>query len=179
MTAKEIEEEKEIKKEIEIEKLQKVVAICGVKNSGKTTLLEKLVPALKERGIKTALIKHDGHRFLPDREGTDSYRILMAGAMGAAVFDGEKFQVVKKEEVSERELIRLFPEADLILLEGFKDSSYPKIEVVRRGISENPVSMGPHLALVTDGPCRLPGVPSFGLEEIQPICDLLVRFWEG
>ena len=111
--------------------MQKVLAVSGVKNSGKTTFLTKLIPALRDLGIKTAVIKHDGHSFLPDREGTDTYRLLEAGAYGAAVFDGYKFQAVKYARVTEWDLMALYPEADLILLEGFKASPYPKLEILR------------------------------------------------
>ena len=111
---------------------QRIIAVSGLKHSGKTTLLERLLPLLAERGLRCAVIKHDGHRFAPDREGTDTWRLLRAGAMGAAVFDGEKFQAVKYAAVTERELAALYPEADLIFLEGLKASAYPKL-VVRRG----------------------------------------------
>ena len=57
-----------------------VIAVSGVKNSGKTTLIEKLLPALNARGVKTAVLKHDGHSFAADREGTDTCRFLAAGA---------------------------------------------------------------------------------------------------
>ena len=153
-----------------------VIAVSGVKNSGKTTLIEKLLPALHARGVKTAVLKHDGHSFAADREGTDTCRFFAAGALGAAIFDGEKFQAVKFASVSEKDLIALYPEADLILLEGFKWTDYPKIELVRRGVSEKPVC-DPEtlLALVTDTDCRIPNVPTFGFEDIEPLADLLQK----
>ena len=149
---------------------QRILAISGVKNSGKTTLLEKLIPALNARGIRTAVIKHDGHGFAADREGTDTCRLLSAGAMGAAIFDGEKFQAVKYAAVTESDLITLYPEADLILLEGFKWTDYPKIELVRKGNSEAPVCAAETLiALVTDTDARVTGVPTFDYSEIDAL----------
>ena len=59
-----------------------VLAVSGLHNSGKTTLLEKLLPALRSRGLKVGIIKHDGHDFTPDVPGTDSYRLREAGAEG-------------------------------------------------------------------------------------------------
>ena len=153
-----------------------VIAVSGVKNSGKTTLIEKLIPALNARGVKTAVLKHDGHSFAADREGTDTCRFLAAGALGAAIFDGEKFQAVKFASVTERDLIALYPEADLILLEGFKWTAYPKIEIVRRGVSASSVcDPNTLLALITDTDARLPGVPVFAPDEIEPIADLLAK----
>ena len=153
---------------------QKIIAVCGTKNAGKTTLLEKLIPALARRWIRAAVIKHDGHRFAPDREGTDTYRMLAAGAVGAAVFDAEKFQLVRCAPVTERELADFFPEAELILLEGFKGSNGPKIEVLRGG---EPVSdPQTRLALVTDDRVRDPGVPVFSPEDIEPLADFLASY---
>ena len=153
-----------------------VIAVSGVKNSGKTTLLVKLIPALNARGVKTVVLKHDGHSFAADREGTDTCRFLAAGAMGAAIFDGEKFQAVKYAAVTEKDLIALYPEADLILLEGFKWTDYPKVELVRRGVSESPVcDPKTLLALVTDLDLHIPGVPSFGFEDVEALADLLKK----
>ena len=152
--------------------IQKILAVSGVKNSGKTTLLEKLIPALNARGLRTAVIKHDGHGFAADREGTDTCRLLAAGAMGAAIFDGEKFQAVKYAAVTESDLIALYPEADLILLEGFKWTDYPKIELVRRGNSEAPVcDPAALIALVTDTDARVPGVPTFDYSDVDALAD--------
>ena len=70
-----------------------VVAVSGVKNSGKTTLITAMLPHLTAAGLRVAVIKHDGHSFLPDSPGTDTGRHLDAGACGTAIFDGEKFKV--------------------------------------------------------------------------------------
>lgn len=120
---------------------QKIVAVCGIKNSGKTTLLEKLVAGLAKRGMKVAVIKHDGHDFACDIPGTDSCRLSEAGAYGTAVFS-EFRSFVHKKGTNERakDLIRYFPEADIIFVEGMKDSRYPKIEVIREGVSVHPAS---------------------------------------
>ena len=155
---------------------QKIIAVSGVKNSGKTTLLAKLIPALKARGVSCAVIKHDGHGFAADREGTDTCRLLASGAMGAAIFDGEKFQAVKYAAVTEEDLFSLYPEADLILLEGFKWTAYPKIEIVRKGVSEASVcDPDTLLALVTDTALRIPDVPTYAPDDIEALAALLLR----
>ena len=101
-------------------------AIKGYKNSGKTTLIEQLLPLLTAKGWKVAVIKHDGHDFEGDVPGTDSYRHKAAGAYGTAVFSSKRLLIQKEiENIDEKALARAFPEADIILLEGFKNSSYP------------------------------------------------------
>ena len=104
-----------------------IFCICGEKNSGKTTLIEAVLPILTACGYSIAVVKHDGHSFEPDVDGTDTRRFFDAGAMGTAVFDGEKFMLVKRQPVDETQLFEAFPEADLILIEGLKESSYPKL----------------------------------------------------
>jgi molybdopterin-guanine dinucleotide biosynthesis protein B len=104
-----------------------IFAICGYKNSGKTTLMTRLISKLTARGWRVAAIKHDGHDFEPDVPGTDSDRHRRAGAYGTAVFSPHRFMLTKTWDTPQAEsLIAAFPEADVILLEGFKDSSYPK-----------------------------------------------------
>lgn len=93
-------------------------AISGVKNSGKTTLITKLIPILTEKGLKVATIKHDGHEFAPDVPGTDTWAHLRPGLWDSDFFRYE-FMVEKQEAgVTETRLQEMFPEADLILLEG-------------------------------------------------------------
>ena len=128
---------------------KKIFAVSGVKNSGKTTLICKLLEIFKEKGLKVAVIKHDGHDFEPDVPGTDTYRQLQAGAYGTVVFSSGKYMLVKQQpQISETELIDFFPEADLILLEGFKYSTYPKVEIVRKGNSEESVCDPKYLAAI-------------------------------
>ena len=124
-----------------VKKEQMVIAVCGLKNSGKTTLLVKLVEICSKRGIKTAVIKHDGHDFSCDQPGTDSYRLYQAGAYGTAVYSDYRFFLHKEDDrKTVAELIRQFPEAGIVFLEGNKDSEYAKIEVIRKEISDTPVS---------------------------------------
>ena len=121
-------------------KKKRIVAISGIKNSGKTTLICRLLEIFKEKGLRVAVLKHDGHDFEPDVPGTDTYRQLQAGAYGTVVFSKGKYMLVKQQpQITEKELLEFFPEADLILLEGFKYSNYPKIEIVRKGNSAESV----------------------------------------
>lgn len=119
---------------------QRIIAVCGIKNSGKTTLLVRLVRALAERGITSAVIKHDGHEFACDVPGTDSFRFWEAGALGTAVYSGSQTFIRRRESMDIRALTGQFPGAQIVFIEGIKESPCPKIEVIRKGISKEPVS---------------------------------------
>lgn len=153
-----------------------VVAVSGVKNSGKTTLIEGLLPLLAQAGLRTAVIKHDGHRFQPDLPGTDSFRHREAGALAVGIFDEEKSMVIRNGPVTEQHLIAQFQDADLILMEGFKHSFWPKLELVRSGNSDasvcDPAAL---LALVTDLPISLPNVPTLSLDP-EVVAAFLLRY---
>lgn len=104
-----------------------IFAVSGYKNSGKTTLITQVIPVLVSRGFRVAVIKHDGHDFESDVPGTDSYRHQKAGAYGTAVYSGSRVLVTKEiQGVDETRLFAAFPEADIILIEGLKDGSYPR-----------------------------------------------------
>ena len=147
-------EQKQALAETQALKRPAVLAVSGVHNSGKTTLLEKL-------------IKHDGHDFTPDVPGTDSYRLREAGAEGVAVYSGTRYLLTEEFRLTEQDLLALFERHgyDLVLLEGFKSSGWPKIEVVRSAISDAPVSFQP-LAVVGD----IPGA-DFDLNDIPALAD--------
>lgn len=154
-------------------------AISGIKNSGKTTLITKLIPVFQKYGFRTATIKHDGHDFEPDVPGTDTYRHFQAGAYGTAVFSGTKYMVVKQQEaVSEEILAACFPEADIILLEGFKYSDYPKIELMRKENSEKQVCADHRLmAIAADFPVKQKPdktVPVLDLKNSEEIAEFIL-----
>ena len=153
-----------------------LIAVCGVKNSGKTTLLVKLVSILTGRGLRVAVIKHDGHDFACDIPGTDSWQFARAGAYGTAVYSAARVFVHKETaDGSAAELARQFPEADVILLEGGKDSTLPKIEVVRRGISAAPVSNpAGRFLVVTDWPAGTFAEAVLSFEDTERIADCLL-----
>lgn len=154
-----------------------LIAVSGVKNSGKTTLITKLIPRLVNLGYKVATIKHDGHDFQSDIEGTDSYKHKEAGAYGSAIFSKTKFMVVKEQaEISEKELVNYFPEANIILLEGFKHSNYPKIEIVRKGISKDYVCKEETIiALATDLEYDFKDVKTININNIDEIIKVLLK----
>ncbi|MCK9273568.1 MAG: molybdopterin-guanine dinucleotide biosynthesis protein B [Syntrophales bacterium] len=112
-----------------------ILSIVGKSNSGKTTLIEKMIPLFVAKGYRIATIKHNRHGFDIDHEGKDSWRHKKAGAFASVIASPGKAALVEDtgkdlriEELAER-YIR---DADLILAEGFKDNPFPKIEVSRK-----------------------------------------------
>lgn len=164
-------------------KRKRIVAISGIKNSGKTTLICRLLEIFKEKGLRVVVLKHDGHDFEPDVPGTDTYRQLQAGAYGTAVFSKGKYMLVKQQpQISEKELMEFFPEADLILLEGFKYSTYPKIEIVRKENSSESVCNPKRLMAIATNldaeereALSVPeDVPFFELDNVESIAEFIL-----
>ena len=156
-----------------------MIGFAAWSGTGKTTLIEKLIGYFKGRGLRVAVIKHDGHDFSPDVPGTDSDRHRRAGAYGTAVFSQNRWMACKAQTVTERELIALFPEADLILLEGLKHSPWLKLELVRAGNSDAPVcEPATVLALVSALPLALPGKPVFHPDDLEGITAFLINYLE-
>ena len=162
-------------------------AICGVKNSGKTTLTEGIIRTLTARGLRTAVIKHDGHEFECDIVGTDSSRFVEAGAFGAAVFSRGQIFVRKTGKYPDtqdtsgtmrllRELTGAFPEADVILAEGLKGLPFPKIEVVRSAISQKPVSNPEGRFLVVSDLSQAEiGEKTLSFDDLEGIADEILQ----
>ena len=149
---------------------QFILAVSGVKNSGKTTLITKILPFLKAKGLNVAVIKHDGHDFEADVPETDSWNFAKAGADGTLVFSKTKYMMIHYDTVlPEEDLLASFPSADIILLEGFKYSNYSKIELIRKGNSAKSVCDSKKLlGIVTD----------FKKEELKEQKILETEKWE-
>ena len=155
------------------------IAISGSKNSGKTTLVVKLIEYFKKEGLKVGTIKHDGHVFEADIKGTDSYRHKQAGASRTLVYDQEKMCLV--QDLHQEDPLRLlayFKGMDLVLLEGFKGSDYPKIEVVRKLAKGMPVCASQTvLAYATDCPLETT-IDQYGLDDVEALSKVIKRYLE-
>ena len=154
-----------------------VISIVGRSNTGKTTLIEKLLPELCRRGYRVATIKHAASGFEIDREGKDSWRHKKAGAFKTVLISPTDMALLEvlKREYNVEELIDLYiKDADIVLLEGHKDNPYPRIEMLRKGVESLPHKGLEHLwvAVVGDKESDT-GVPHFQMEEIQRLVDLL------
>lgn len=124
---------------------QNVISFIAKSGTGKTTLLEQVISELKNRGYRLGVVKHDAHNFDIDKPGKDSYRFSAAGADTMLITSSEKLAMVKKHDQSPEieELVETyFDDVDLVLTEGFKHSSLPKIEVHRKGVRKELISRG-------------------------------------
>lgn len=157
-----------------------IVAVSGVKNSGKTTFLERVIPLLGAKGLRLGVIKHDGHGFVPDVPGTDSFRLRAAGASSVAVYSGSQVMVSRTQQgAAPGALVPLLGPVDLVLLEGGKATPYPKIELVRAGVSSAPVcEAATLLAVCTDTGCQSDdGVPVLGLEDYSAAAEIIFGYY--
>lgn len=157
------------------ESMAKIIDICGVKNCGKTTLISGLTDLYASRGCKVAVIKHDGHDFECDIPGTDTRAFTDSGAYGVACFSGNRM-FVHRQGTGEKEdqLIALFPEADIIFIEGLKNSTFDKIEVVRSEISETTASNPEGRFLIaTDLPAEYFDERTADLNNIEQIASII------
>ena len=109
-----------------------IVQVVGYKNTGKTTLVCKLVERFKADGHTVATIKHDAHDFEIDRPGTDTWKQQQAGADMTAITSPHRTAWLSAAPLSLDELIARMAGADVILIEGFKDAPYPKLVLLKQ-----------------------------------------------
>lgn len=161
-----------------------VISIVGKSNSGKTTLIERLIPCLKQKGYRVGAVKHNAHRFEIDHEGKDSWRMTHAGADTVVVSSVDRLAMVKviQEEISLRDIANwLFKDVDLIIAEGYKSEDFPKIEVIR--FQEPVMAAGDNLIALVDNfegqnpvviPDEYAAIPKYAFEDVAAISELIV-----
>jgi len=159
------------------EKSKIVSFVAAASNSGKTTLIEKIIPLLKARGLRVAVVKHAHGGFEMDRPGKDSWRFREAGADAVMVVGPDELELtgsLKAEPLAEFEL--LVRDVDIVIQEGFKKTAKNKIEVFRAGISGGqPLCMTDpsFLALVSDAPFDTT-IPRFDSNDLCGITGYLI-----
>jgi len=159
----------------------RVLGLAGHSGSGKTTLAEKLVPALVARRLRVAYVKHDAHRFQMDKPGKDTFRIYEAGAMAVAIASAEQWAWLARPPIPAiEELVRRARRAaDVVLIEGYHESSYPKVLVYRRGLPLRTVRpWSKVLAVYGDDPRRFKDhpparIPRFSFDRTTELIDFL------
>ncbi|MDD5711556.1 MAG: molybdopterin-guanine dinucleotide biosynthesis protein B, partial [Smithellaceae bacterium] len=154
-----------------------IVSIVGKSKSGKTTLIEKIIPELVKKGWRVATIKHSTHNFEVDQEGKDSWRHRKAGARTTVVSSDRKLAVVADapKDYSIAELSELYiRDVDIIITEGFKKNPHPKIEIYRRELKRGLISSKEDNLIALAGDHFLEaGVPFFDLNDATGIAGFI------
>jgi molybdopterin-guanine dinucleotide biosynthesis adapter protein len=118
----------------------KVFGIAGYSGMGKTTLLERLVPAISARGLVVSLIKHSHKSIDIDRPGKDSYRLRESGCKEVLLLGNDRWALMHElrgaDEPPLRYLLDRMQHCDLVLIEGFKNGGFPKLEVWRAEVGK-------------------------------------------
>ncbi|MEN8185203.1 MAG: molybdopterin-guanine dinucleotide biosynthesis protein B [Myxococcota bacterium] len=158
------------------------VAVVGHSGSGKTSLLEELIPALSSRGLALAVVKHASHGFEADRPGKDSHRLYGSGAGAVALVSGAQLATFARREADRdpclEEALAALPDGlDLVLVEGFSWEAIPRIVVLREGPAPPREHTGPGevLRIVRVAEPAPGSKPAFAPSLIEFLAALLER----
>ena len=154
------------------------IGFIGYSNSGKTTLIEKLIPVFRSRGLAVSAIKNAHHGFDMDRPGKDSFRYREAGAGQVLIATGRRWALLTEtpeQPTSLEHLFELLAPCDLVIVEGFKSEGHiPRIEVRRSTNLEPPIF--PHdpnvVAVATDHALDTP-LPMLDLNDAAKIAAFI------
>lgn len=158
-----------------------ILCFVGRSNSGKTTLIERVISMMVRDGYRIATIKHAGHGFNLDTENKDSWRHKRAGASTVIVTTKGSLAMFTDvaEEVGVEELRDRYVREgiDLIIAEGWKNEGFPKVVVVRDQVGEVDVSPEGVLAMVSNKPLQLvpEGVPVLDPDDIAGVAAVIAR----
>ena len=160
---------------------QRIIGVAGFKNSGKTTLVEKLVAALTRKGYRVSTVKHAHHSFDIDHEGRDSFRHRAAGATEVAVVSQARWAIIhelrNEAEPSLDEVLAKLAACDLVVVEGYKRDGHDKIEV-RNLALDHPVLAGDDptiVAIAATGPIAGSPVPVFDRDDVTGLAAFIIK----
>jgi molybdopterin-guanine dinucleotide biosynthesis protein MobB len=154
-----------------------IISIVGRSGSGKTTLIEKLIVHLGRNGMKIAVIKHMKHDFDMDYEGKDTYKYRKAGACISAITNDRKFAMISDNNTNaepERLIQTHFKDADIAIIEGYKEGDLPKIEVIGESTEPPLYQSGIKniIAFISDNYMET-DLPLFKRDDIEGICGYI------
>jgi len=156
-----------------------VLALIGKPNCGKTTLIEKLIPALADKGVRVGTIKHHHGDIQMDTPGKDTWRHKQAGAQVVLLSSPVGIGLIQDttEDTPVEDLVsRYFQEVDLVIAEGYKWTTLPKIEVFRSTVYDEPMQEPGEtlIAMVSDVEIRQ-GLPWFGYDDIDSLVAFIIE----
>jgi molybdopterin-guanine dinucleotide biosynthesis protein B len=147
--------------------------------SGKTHIIELLISELKDRGYRVAAVKHSGHMPDFDRSGKDTYRYRQSGADKVMMFSPQGMFMFDQLERSADDIQELAGrDVDIVLMEGFKDGPFPKIEVYSHDLHPVPLSEEypeRFIAIISDTPTAA-DIPRFGFEDIKQLTNFILTY---
>src|SRR5271157_4607403 len=157
----------------------RIIGLAGWSGSGKTTLLAKIIPRLVARGLTVSTVKHAHHGFDVDQPGKDSHTHRMAGATEVLVSSAKRWALVHElrvaAEPSLAQLLGKLAPVDLVIVEGFKHGSHPKLEVHRAGAGKAPLHPDdPYIVAVASDAPLAARVPVVALDDVEAIADLVL-----
>lgn len=160
----------------------KTFGLVGWSGSGKTTLMEQLIPELTGRGFSISTMKHTHHKFEIDKPGKDSFKHRMAGATEVAVMSSTRWALVHElreaDEPSVDEMIAKMSPVDLVLIEGFKTHTHPKVEIFRPSVREAMLQPEDEtvVAVATDEDLGDLAVPVLDLNNVPQVADFIIAY---
>jgi molybdopterin-guanine dinucleotide biosynthesis protein B len=158
-----------------------IVAVVGSSGSGKTTIIERLIPELKSLGLRVGTIKHHLHDFDIDSPGKDSWRHKQAGSEGAMISSPHRIGMVidVDHDYTLDELASFLSGMDIIVAEGYKKENKPKVEIFRAEIHPQPLCLddGNLIALVTEADLES-SVPRFLPSDMRGLARFLVTHFK-
>ena len=164
-------------------KIPAVLSIVGNSGTGKTTLMEKLIPEFKSRGLKVGTIKHHIHDFEMDKPGKDSWRHKQAGSDVSMISSPGQIGIVMDAVYDHKpdELLHFFNNVDIVLTEGYKSGDNFKIEIIRskrKDLPVKPLCTGDErlLAVISDFYIDT-DVPRFSAEDIEGLAVFIINFF--
>ena len=157
----------------------KVYGVIGWKNSGKTSLMERLVADITGRGFSVSTVKHVHHSVDLDQPGKDTFRHRQAGAREVVLASADRLAILVEHRGPEPELpavLARLAQVDLVLVEGYKRDAHPKVEVWREETGQPLIQPGDPLvrAVATDAALSLP-VPVLDLNDTRAVADFILR----
>lgn len=159
----------------------KVMGFAGWSGSGKTTLVEQVIAALSARGLVVSLVKHAHHSFDIDHAGKDSWRHRQAGCSEVLVSSGQRWSLTRElrgaPEATLDDLLAQLGPCDIVLVEGFKRASIPKIEVWRKVVSEPLLHPDdPHIVAVATDEALATGLPQLDINDPAAVADFIAAY---
>ena len=154
--------------------------ITGASGSGKTTLITALLPLLRAQGLRVSTVKHAHHGFDMDRPGKDSWLHRTAGAEEVMVVSDGRWallhEIQELEETGLDAVLARMRAVDLVLVEGFRESALPKLEVYRSSLGKAPFYKSDCgiVAVATDEPASVQDRPVLSLTNIQAIARFIL-----